>query len=427
MSYEDPAVLERLRMQNQQVQVQQNQAVPPPLPSNQEVAGPMNRQLPMTPPVQPSSPGVAQGIQPQPVNPSQPQQPPQQPQAPQENPIAKFNQILMQMLQDSQKGIDNTQLFQQQRALQRAAIGRQSEITPEALRVLSPSQQAAIRSGKTGALEPEIDAISSQIKANDARLVNFEKLLDTARQLGETVQKSVVKAVTPEIIEGYRNMINAGGLPSSIPDEIRGEVISKMTPQDWSAWGEENRKGAAAASGLTLSQQANLETKIGNSFEQHVADARTALNNKKIIDSQLSLVESAVKSGASLAAPTTAMIIAFNKILDAASVVREGEFDRTAQGQSLLNRVEGFAQRLVQGGAGIGLSELRSLKESADALMDQYHQYIVNQAERVKNQATGYGLDINRILTPQDLQLLEGANESSLSDEEAYQLYLQMK
>jgi len=55
----------------------------------------------------------------------------------------------------------------------------------------------------------------------------------------------------------------------------------------------------------------------------------------------------------SRAAMEQALIIMFNKMLDPGSVVREWEFDRTSQGQSVINQAEGWLQKLNSGGAGI--------------------------------------------------------------------------
>lgn len=55
----------------------------------------------------------------------------------------------------------------------------------------------------------------------------------------------------------------------------------------------------------------------------------------------------------SRAAMEQALIIMFNKMLDPGSVVREWEFDRTSQGQSVINSAEGWLQKLAAGWAWI--------------------------------------------------------------------------
>ena len=151
-----------------------------------------------------------------------------------QNPITKFNLAILDMLTTAQKSGGNLGLFQQQRKLQRAAIGRTSEITPEELRVLSPGQQAAIRSGSVAALRPEIDAVAAEIKARDSRLQNFESILGQVQQLGGDIAKNMTPP--PEVIDSYKFILRSGGSPTSIPAEIRNKVLAQMTPEDWDVW-----------------------------------------------------------------------------------------------------------------------------------------------------------------------------------------------
>jgi len=55
----------------------------------------------------------------------------------------------------------------------------------------------------------------------------------------------------------------------------------------------------------------------------------------------------------SKAAADQVLVVAFNKMLDPTSVVRESEFARTAEGQSAFATLEGFLSRVKQGGTGL--------------------------------------------------------------------------
>ena len=57
-----------------------------------------------------------------------------------------------------------------------------------------------------------------------------------------------------------------------------------------------------------------------------------------------------------------AILISFNKLLDPSSVVRESEYARSATGQSALETMHGFVEKLGKGGAGVTLSELESYR-----------------------------------------------------------------
>ncbi|RJO60402.1 hypothetical protein C4544_05245 [candidate division WS5 bacterium] len=156
------------------------------------------------------------------------------------SPITKFNLALMDMLKEAQGFGPSEQDFAHQRTIERTQTGKVSEMTPEELRVLSPSQQAAIRSGEVSALEPEADAIAAKIKAQDARLSNFENLLSAAKQFGGEFSKTI--APTKEIVDGYKRMIREGAQPTSIPNEIRNKVLASLDDDDWTKWREATTK-----------------------------------------------------------------------------------------------------------------------------------------------------------------------------------------
>ena len=63
------------------------------------------------------------------------------------------------------------------------------------------------------------------------------------------------------------------------------------------------------------------------------------------------------------------MVTTLNKILDPNSVVRESEFARTAAGQALLARIEGYANKMTKGGGGLTNAEREDLYT---AMMEMY-------------------------------------------------------
>ena len=194
----------------------------------------------------PAVPQVATAAAPLPRITTSSAAPPPQQDTQASDPLTKFNLAILGMLEKAQ-GVDSQNDFSQQRALQRKAIDRTAAPTPEELKILSPAQQSALRTGSVEALEPEIDAVSAKIKASDQRLSNFEQMLGTIKDLGQDMLKNV--APSKEIIEGYKAMIRAGGQPTAIPDEVRNKVLSQLSPEDWKVWGAENRKGALGGSG----------------------------------------------------------------------------------------------------------------------------------------------------------------------------------
>lgn len=251
------------------------------------------------------------------------------------DPLTLFNTSLLEMLKHAQEAGGNVDLFKQQRGLQRAAIERTAAPTPEELRVLSPSQQSAVRSGNVNALEPEIDAVAAEIKARDSRLANFEKVLGTMKDLGQDFVKNL--APSKEIIEGYRFMIRAGANPTSIPDEVRSKVMGSMTPDDWSAWKDSNKK---TSSGTDSGKIRDDERAYQSQFQglAEVKDYKDILSKKILFDS---IINSRLGGPGDLA-----LVYQFMKGLDPNSVVRESEFDSAAKSgnifQGIFARFNGY-------------------------------------------------------------------------------------
>ena len=68
-------------------------------------------------------------------------------------------------------------------------------------------------------------------------------------------------------------------------------------------------------------------------------------------------------------AGSQAILISFNKLLDPTSVVRESEYGRSATGQSAIETLKGFADKLSKGGAGVTISELESYQRFGEQVV----------------------------------------------------------
>lgn len=92
------------------------------------------------------------------------------------------------------------------------------------------------------------------------------------------------------------------------------------------------------------------------------------------------------------------LIMTFNKYLDEDSVVRESEFERTAQGQSILNRLKGYKDKVEHGGSGLSNSERADLVKSM-ALIHQAAQKRAQQdIEAYSDLALRYNINPSDIM-----------------------------
>src|SRR3990167_2608244 len=106
-------------------------------------------------------------------------------------------------------------------------------------------------------------------------------------------------------------------------------------------------------SGLTPTMEANIINRLTTQWGTVSAPA-------KELDRQIGLMDSGLAAArrGDLAQGSQAVLITFQKILDPTSVVLASEYARSAQGQALITRIQGAAERLAKGGTGVSLAEL---------------------------------------------------------------------
>ncbi|RLC88225.1 MAG: hypothetical protein DRJ03_03510 [Chloroflexi bacterium] len=109
-----------------------------------------------------------------------------------------------------------------------------------------------------------------------------------------------------------------------------------------------------------------------------------------------------------------ALVVAFNKMLDPGSVVRESEFARTPQGAAVLNRIIGRFIQIKEGGLNFTDADRRELKNMADELLNAAKVQAADSVAVTRNLAQSLGVpdnyvfggyeeifDVNRIAEPE--------------------------
>jgi hypothetical protein len=102
---------------------------------------------------------------------------------------------------------------------------------------------------------------------------------------------------------------------------------------------------------------------------------------------------SALENDGNLNFATQAIVTTYNKILDPTSVVRETEYDRTAAGQSLLERINGKFTQISQGGGGITKENLQEAVQLANQYLQSSQQSMLRQNQRAQQMAEQFGLN----------------------------------
>ena len=341
------------------------------------------------------------------------------------------------------QGVNTADLEKKKRALQMAAIGKGSEVTPEELRTFSPEQQSAIRSGNISPLQSEFDDVSYQLNKAQQATANFESVYEKVMTISQDYAQ---KMVAPDsVIENYKKLIEAD--PSNINtylakvnDKTRDAILNTLDYNKLKATDEDSNKllsptEAAALNvpyGTTKGQAANMgispksvltgvekiraEIDLSKQFESLVKDTRSAQRQIGIMEDGYNAAIQAGLDGTSNNAPSQAVLVTFQKLLDPTSVVRESEYARSGDGQSILQRMQGTVEKLERGGAGVTQAELKNFYDLSQKLLSGYEDEQLNFAQRLKTQADNYGLNLENIVTPDVLRLLGEETPTDIKD-----------
>lgn len=117
----------------------------------------------------------------------------------------------------------------------------------------------------------------------------------------------------------------------------------------------------------TRKQGGNLRNELNqNSYIKRFREMNSAASGiDTILQDTISRPDNASKN-----VGDQALITLYNKILDPMSVVRESEYARTPDGQSLMNRIGGYIQKVASGGAGLVDADRLEIARAAKILIN---------------------------------------------------------
>jgi hypothetical protein len=136
---------------------------------------------------------------------------------------------------------------------------------------------------------------------------------------------------------------------------------------------------------LSPTAEANLTTKLATDWQKVSAPAREMDRQFNLMQTGLRRFHEGDKNGGS-----QAVLVTFQKILDPTSVVRESEYARSAEGVSMLQRMQGYAEKLASGGAGVPDSALQEMVKTAEQFTANSRRTAEGQRTRLKAFADHY-------------------------------------
>lgn len=150
--------------------------------------------------------------------------------------------------------------------------------------------------------------------------------------------------------------------------------------------------------GLTANAKATEIERLSNSWNKIAQPVRSIRQAVNVIETGIERA----KAG-DMNAGQQAVLVAFQKILDPESVVREGEFARSAQGQSLFNRIAGALTKHGQGGVGMTNAELQQYASMARDVLNGYQKDVAAARKRIGSVAKEFDIKEEQVFTDYDL------------------------
>ena len=206
------------------------------------------------------------------------------------------------------------------------------------------------------------------------------ELVETVDATGRTVKRWVLPKVgesyvqpAPTAAVGRRVWVVRNGQKVFVPE---GAVTSGDEPLT-----------AKGESGLSPSMEANVINRLTTQWTQASGPA-------KELSRQVALMKTGLDAArrGDLAQGAQAVLVTFQKILDPTSVVRESEYMRSAAGLNLLSRIQGAAEQLTKGGAGVPLADLERFAKLAEEAAEAQRRYLPAIQERIGKTADRYNI-----------------------------------
>jgi hypothetical protein len=253
---------------------------------------------------------------------------------------------------------------------------------------------------KLAALELNYNRVSERFNKTEQR--QFELMLsDRNRELNraDEERKEIKNIGLMFLQEGGDSETAKAILAASSPQEalsLTGNILGMTARLQRQKLLADIQK--ASQTGLDAGDRFNAELKLADTFNDRTKDYQKAAIQIGNIRASFTKAIADTKAGKSINATSQGVLVAFQKLLDPTSVVRESEYARSGEGLSLISRMEGYATRLSKGGAGVSASDLEEFVETAEVFLRGYEDAAIDQAGLIIRQAETVGLNVNNII-----------------------------
>ena len=213
----------------------------------------------------------------------------------------------------------------------------------------------------------------------------IDRALSIAQQNGTTIDPNTGQVTSTPTIDSQVKSFELERAKTLLPYEIQ-EILSKISSN-----GLDMKTKIDAETSLRKEVNSNPQIQDYNQITSKYTQMRSALEQALSRNDDKSKV-----------AADQAIITLYNKILDPTSVVREGEYARSVEGQSAINYTTGIYERLKQGGSGLTDSDRQEMVDTARRLLLSIQPMINEKIESYSSIADNYGLDTKNIIQEND-------------------------
>tara|TARA_R100000458_G_C8276089_1_gene251292 strand:- start:2481 stop:3443 length:963 start_codon:yes stop_codon:yes gene_type:complete len=282
-----------------------------------------------------------------------------------------------------QKGLSMKMALEQNRREQRKQdLKRAKELQTELISLASINPDLVSSQVEAYKSNPETQKLLKRLGWE-----NFEGIYD------ETKGLQLINPLSTELIEKKIKQDNPGLTEDQYQEMTKAATSGNQTFVAWNSDGQwetmvkEKPKDTSFKDIQSLRKEANNDPVIKDS---------------KSINSAVSRMDNVWENykknpGESKNALDQALVITFNKMMDPGSVVRESEYARTPQGQSLISRMVGFAEKIKEGGVGLTDKEREEIVKISKQLQEGHNIEVQKIKSFYENEAIEAGLDPTRI------------------------------
>lgn len=313
-----------------------------------------------------------------------------------------------------------------------AALKEKSRVLEEMQNTVNEEADNMVKVAKAKQEEASVEAAAKQDKIKNLSTLAFKSLTGNAEADAKTIgdmaelydldPNMLLNAVYEKETENQKtnkatgdvgqwlSAVDSGAVPqgTSYSEFLKLQEDAKSNPLDniyKQAQIDKIKSDLANGNTVNPSDKIKYETDLRKEFNglETTKQFNTIKQSYSTVKSAYEEAKKAGENQTTKSAADQVLIVAFNKMIDPNSVVREGEFARTTQGQSIINRLKGSVDKALSGGTGLSDNDRDAIKSATETLYKDYLKLNENKINEYRGLSGSYGIDPNNVVKDETL------------------------